>query len=99
MKSIRLVYMILLLMVAGFGCQRKESDSESIRIKLSKVRGEALDQTLLHLAPNEKVAELLINEGADVNTKGKEGRTPIDCAQDSNHIEIVELLRKHGAKE
>ncbi len=99
MKSTRLVYMALLLMIAGFGCQRKETDSESIRIKPSKVRGEALDQTLLHLAHNGKVAERLINEGADVNTKGKEGRTPMDCAQDSNHTKIVELLRKHGAKE
>ncbi len=68
MKSTRLVYMTLLLMIAGFGCQRKESDSESIRIKPSKVQGEALDRTLLHLAPNGKVAERLINEGADVNT-------------------------------
>jgi len=99
MKSIRVVYMTLLLMVAAFGCQPKESDSESIRIKPSKVRGEALDRTLLHLAPNGEVAERLINEGAYVNTKGKEGRTPMDCAQDSNHTEIVELLRKHGAKE
>ena len=99
MKLIRLVYMIQLLMVAGFGCQPKETDSESIRIKSSKARGEELGRTLLHLTPNEKLAEWLINEGADVNTKGKKGRTPMDCAQDSGHTEIVELLRKHGAKE
>ena len=99
MKLIRLVYTFLLLMVADFGCQREESDSESIRIKPSKVRGEALDRTLLHLAPNWKVAERLINEGADVNTKDNEGRTPVDCAQDSGHTEIVNLLGKHGAKE
>jgi ankyrin repeat protein len=99
MKSIRLVYMVLLLMVAGPGCERKESDSESIRIMPSKVRGEVLDRTLLHMAPNGKMAGRLINEGADVNAKDNEGRIPMDCAQDSGHTEIVELLRMHGKEE
>ena len=84
MKPIRLVYMVLLLMVAGLGCRRKESDLESIRIKPSKARGEALGRTLLHLAPNGKVAERLINEGGNVNAKGSFGMT---------------LLRKYGAEE
>ena len=88
MSSIRLVYMSLLLMVTALECQPKESDSESIKIKPSKARGEALGRTLLHLAPNWKVAERLVNEG----------RNPMDCAKDSGHNEIVELLRKHGAK-
>ena len=47
MKSIRLIYTLLLLMVAGFGCQPKESESESIRVKPSKARGEELGRTLL----------------------------------------------------
>jgi len=92
MKPIRLVCMVLLLMVAGLGCRKKESDSESIRINLSKARGEELGRTLLQLAPKGKVAERLINEGADVNTKDNEGRTPVDCAQDAGHTEIVDLL-------
>jgi len=41
----------------------------------------------------------LINNGADVNAKNKAGQTALDLAREGNHYEIVELLRKHGAKE
>jgi len=34
-----------------------------------------------------------------VNVKDYEGRTPLWSAKKNDHIEIVELLRKHGAKE
>ena len=92
MKLIRLVYLVLFLIVAGLGCQRKESDSESIRIKPSKIRGEALDRTLLHLAPNWKVAERLINEGTDVNAKDSFGMTPLHTAVIANRRDVVEVL-------
>jgi ankyrin repeat protein len=40
----------------------------------------------------------LIEKGADINAKNKDGETPLDLALRQGHKEIVELLRKHGAK-
>jgi len=45
------------------------------------------------------VARLLIASGADVNAIDNQGRTPLWWAKHKGHKEIVELLRKHGAKE
>ena len=48
---------------------------------------------------HKEIAELLIAAGADVNAKDELlGRTPLDWAISRNHIEIADLLRKHGAK-
>ena len=53
------------------------------------------------LGQNE-VVELLIAKGADVNAKvslgAKQGLTALDAANETNHSEISELLRKHGGK-
>jgi ankyrin repeat protein len=43
--------------------------------------------------------ELLLACGADVGIKDNKDRSPLDWAQNLGHIEIVELLRKNGAKE
>ena len=59
-------------------------------------------QTPLHRAAGKghtTVAELLIANGADVNAKENEGKTALSVAKDKGNTEIVELLRKHGAKE
>lgn len=45
------------------------------------------------------VAKLLIAEGADINAKDITDKTPLQWAKEKGHIEIVKLLRKHGAKE
>ncbi|MFC1794542.1 ankyrin repeat domain-containing protein [Planctomycetota bacterium] len=97
MKSIRLLYIVLLLIVADLGCRRKESDSGSIKIMPSKARGEALDRTLLHLAPNWEVAERLINEGVDVNAKDSFGMTPLHTAVQAGRKDVVKVLVAHGA--
>ena len=59
------------------------------------------DGTPLHSATandHKEIAELLIAEGADVNAKVNDGRTPLDFATDEKQTEIADLLRKHGGK-
>lgn len=51
----------------------------------------------------QAVVEVLVAHGADVNAKTRNGRTPMSLlklSQDYSHNEkLIELLRKHGAKE
>ncbi|MHC4604821.1 MAG: ankyrin repeat domain-containing protein [Planctomycetota bacterium] len=42
---------------------------------------------------------MLISHGADVTAKNDDGETPLDLAIRDGYKELVELLRKHGAKE
>ena len=51
------------------------------------------------MAELKAMVELLIARGANVNAKDGDDRTPLWYAQNEGHTEIVELLRKHGAKE
>ena len=44
------------------------------------------------------VAELLIANGANVNVRRGDGKTPLDRANDSGGVELADLLRKHGGK-
>ena len=46
----------------------------------------------------EKIVELLIANGGDVNTKDVNGWTPLDSANETNHPKTADLLRKHGGK-
>lgn len=65
------------------------------------------ERTPLHIAVRRgrtKAAELLIAAGAEVNTKDKDGHTPLWYAKDkytvdSKDTNMIELLRKHGARE
>lgn len=45
------------------------------------------------------LVELLISKGADINLDNGWGGTALSIAKRKGHQEIVELLRKHGAKE
>ncbi|MFC1636429.1 ankyrin repeat domain-containing protein, partial [Planctomycetota bacterium] len=51
------------------------------------------------IAELKGMVELLIARGADVNAKDGDGNTPLWHASKEGHTEIVEILRKHGAKE
>ena len=43
--------------------------------------------------------ELLIAKGVNIKAKDNKGQTALSLAKEQGHDEIVELLRKHGAKE
>ena len=45
-----------------------------------------------------EVGELLIAKCADVNTKDKNGRTPLDWSINKKYTSITDLLRQHGGK-
>ena len=47
----------------------------------------------------KEVVKLLIDKGADINSKNDDGFTPLDMASQEGHNYIVELLKKNGAKE
>ncbi|XP_039691945.1 fibronectin type 3 and ankyrin repeat domains protein 1 isoform X1 [Pteropus medius] len=46
---------------------------------------------------NQKAASLLIEAGANVNVKDKDGKTPLMVAVLNNHEELVQLLLEKGA--
>lgn len=43
-----------------------------------------------------KLAELMIQHGADINAKDKDGYTALEVAEQAGHKEVAEVLRKHG---
>ena len=60
-----------------------------------------LGETPLHFAALEgrkEIAELLITKGADVNSRTRDGLTPLDRAIKYQRNETAALLRKHGGK-
>jgi ankyrin repeat protein len=62
---------------------------------------ESLSFTPLHFASRHglthTVAELLRDGAFDVNVQSKAGSTPIIQAASSNHVDIIQMLVKHGA--
>jgi ankyrin repeat protein len=56
--------------------------------------------TPLHYAACEgyiDMIELLIRKDADINARDRHGYTPLTCAMDGEHYDIVDLLERHGA--
>jgi len=59
------------------------------------------ERTALHNAARYgrgEIVVLLISNGAIINPKNVSGETPLDSANFGKHIEIADLLRKHGGK-
>jgi len=81
----------------------KGGDSEGIKEFLAagvdpdEKTGFTFGQTPLYVASTKKVAELLIEKGADVNAISN-GNTPLDSAIRLKRTETADLLRKHGGK-
>lgn len=59
-------------------------------------------QTALYVAirfGNLKLAEILIQNGSNINTKDNDGCTPLHFAQKLKKPELIHLLQTEGAKE
>ena len=50
------------------------------------------------ISGNEAVAELLIEQGAQVNARDKRGQTALDRAEKSGHEAVVALLLARGGR-
>ena len=63
------------------------------------VRGKASFRVLHRAAEagNKSMVRFLIQKKANVNATAMQGWTPLDLALKEEHVEVVELLRKHGA--
>ncbi len=48
---------------------------------------------------NVRVAQALINAGANVNARDTDGKTALKLATENNHFTLVAILKKHNAKE
>lgn len=57
------------------------------------------DLSLCVLEDHKDVAKLLLGKGADLKAREEKGKIPLAVANEEGHTEIVELLRKYGAKE
>jgi hypothetical protein len=60
------------------------------------------DSTSLHFAApmgHKEIVEALIKAGADVNAEDRMKQTPLMLAQRRQQLEMVDLLKAHGAKE
>lgn len=58
-------------------------------------------RTGLHVAASDgraAVVEWLLKAGANPNPKDRFGRTPLDDAITYNHMDVVDVLRQHGAE-
>ena len=54
--------------------------------------------TPLHLAANVSIARLLIDHGANVNSRGWMGSTPLHKAASAGQADVAEILIQRGAK-
>jgi ankyrin repeat protein len=76
--------------------------SHGADVNVKESLGERKGLTPLHWAcarGYKAIVEMLLARGADINSKTDMGNTPLSLAKENKHMEIVELLRKHGVKE
>ncbi|GAH44506.1 unnamed protein product, partial [marine sediment metagenome] len=82
------------LMLQDVGISRQVKENISRFTILRGTRSPAQRNLKMGIA-----AELLVAKGAYVNVEDGKGRSHLQLPKEKGHKEVVELLRKHGAKE
>jgi len=59
----------------------------------------AKDNGAMHLSPEERLLKAIFREKAALDTKNKNGATPLHWAVKKKHMDMAKLLRKYGARE
>ena len=75
--------------------------AERTRVGLTYKKGEVSGLTLLMLAAHhghERVVDLLLQHGADVNRQDSNGGTALMSAANEGHERVVDLLLQRGAE-
>jgi len=91
---------IKLLIAKGANINAKNNDGQTPLHLVASKRPTPLWKRLLGQGRSYRdIAQLLIANGANVNVRDNQGRTPLRFAKRKGNTEIVQLLRKHGAKE
>ena len=76
-------------------------DLEEVKAHLKLTETEKVDSLLLHRAAavgNRDIIQLLLDNGAEVNTMSKYGITALHIAAQHGRKEVVRILLDHGAK-
>ena len=114
MKHLLLTAIAAVVLVVGCGCKpawlsifnaADQGNIEAVKKHLANgadVNTHHGGSTALHWAAfkgHKEIAELLIENGADVNAMFIElPATPLDVAEINDYVEIKKLLRKNGGK-
>lgn len=75
----------------------KQSLAAGTSVNIREPKGGATPLHVCALFGQAKVAEFLIEKGADVSTTNNDGNTALHLASFFAHSDLVELLLKHGA--
>ena len=94
-----IILFCLIFLFFQVGCTKKSPEEETGYVQVNI--GNLDNNTLLHIAISQgqlDAIKLLIEKGADVNAKNKNGSTPLRLAEIEGFSEIAEYIRQHGGK-
>jgi beta-lactamase regulating signal transducer with metallopeptidase domain len=96
-SSTVIVSLLVALLTVPTGCALTRRTKSETATELGEKHSGALHHAVTD-GDIERVKSL-IAQGVDINAKDKEGRTALTLAKEKDYKEIIELLRKHEAKE